>query len=161
VTNNAESGTWLTPTAYQKLANEHEQLTTVGRREIEQRIAEARDHGDLRENAEYDAAKNDQGMMEARIRKIKHILDTAHVSEVEDSGAVAVGTIATVRDEDGDELDFFVAPAENKHPGVILATPDSPLGTALIGAKPGDDVSYEAPGGTFTYTVLSIRVYEG
>ncbi len=161
MTNNSDNGTWLTPAAYQKLQDELEQLTTVGRREIEQRIAEARDHGDIRENAEYDAAKNDQGMMEARIRKIKHLLETAHVAEVEDSGAVTVGTIATVRDEDGDELEFFVAPSENKHPGLILASPTSPLGSALLGAKPGDDVSYEAPGGTFTYHVLSVRVYEG
>ncbi len=161
MTSNNEAATWLTPAAYQKLQDELEQLTTIGRRETEERIAEARSHGDIRENAEYDVAKNDQGLMEARIRKIQHILETAHVEQVEDSGAVAVGTIATVRDDDGDELDIFVAPAENKHPGVILASPDSPLGGALLGAKPGDDVSYEAPGGSFTYHVLSIRVYEG
>ena len=99
--------------------------------------------------------------MEARIRKIQRILETAHVAEVEDSGSVAVGTIATVRDGDGDELEIFVAPSENKHPGLVLASPSSPLGSALLGAKPGDDVSYEAPGGSFTYHVLSVRVYEG
>lgn len=161
MTNNHDATTWLTPAAYQKLQDELEQLTTVGRREIEERIAEARSHGDIRENAEYDVAKNDQGMMEARIRKIQGILETAHVEQVEDSGAVAVGTIATVRDTDGDELEIFVAPTENKHPGLVLASPDSPLGGALLGAAPGDDVSYEAPGGTFTYRVLSVRVYEG
>lgn len=152
--------TWLTPAAYEKLAAEYEHLTTVGRQEASKRIGEARDHGDLRENAEYDAAKQDQGLMEARIRKLRHILDTAEVREVEDSGAVEVGTVATVIDDDGDELEFFVAPAENKAPGMLLASPQSPLGEALIGAKPGDDVSYEAPGGTFTYRVKAVRVYQ-
>lgn len=153
--------TWLTPAAHQKLLDEYEELTTTGRREAEQRISEARDHGDLKENAEYDVAKNDQGLMEARIRQLRHILDTAEVRDVEDSGAVEVGTVATVIDDDGDELEFFVAPAENKAPGLLLASPQSPLGEALLGTKPGDEVSYEAPGGTFTYKIVSVRVYEG
>jgi transcription elongation factor GreA len=156
-----ESKTWLAPAAEQKLREELEHLTTDGRREIEQRISEARDHGDLRENAEYDTAKNDQGMMEARIRQITHILENSEVREVEDDGVVAVGTIVTVRDDDGDEMEFFVAPAENKVSGMLLASPDSPLGGALLGKGPGAEVSYEAPGGTFSYEVLSIRVYEG
>ena len=151
--------TWLTPAAHQKLVDEYEELTTTGRREAEQSIAVARDHGDLKENAEYDVAKNDQGLMEARIRQLRHILDTAEVRDVEDSGAVEIGTVATVIDDDGDELEFFVAPAENKAPGLLLASPQSPLGEALLGAKPGDEVSYEAPGGTFKYRIVSIRVY--
>jgi transcription elongation factor GreA len=153
--------TWLTPAAQSKLREELEHLTTDGRRAIEQRISEARDHGDLRENAEYDTAKNDQGMMEARIRQIKHILENSEVREAEDSGRVEVGTIATVVDSDGDEMDYFIASAENKIPGMILASPTSPVGSALLGASPGDAVSYEAPGGTFKMTVKSVRIYEG
>jgi transcription elongation factor GreA len=152
-------GTWLTPAALAKLQAELAKLTTTGREEIVERIAEARAHGDLKENAEYDTAKNDQGLMEARIRQLEHLIDNAHVTEVDDSGAVAVGTVATVIDDDGDEMEFFVAPAENKTTGILLASPDSPLGAALLGAMPGDDVSYEAPGGSFTYTVKSVRVY--
>ena len=152
---------WLTPAAHQKLVDELEQLTTVGREEVTRRIAEARDHGDLRENAEYDAAKNEQGLMEARIRQITHILENSEVHEIEDSGEVTVGTIATVVDDDGDEMEFFVAPSENKVAGMLLASPTSPLGAALMGARPGDTVSYEAPGGTFTYEVTGVRVYEG
>lgn len=153
--------TWLTPAAHAKLRDELEHLTTDGRRAIEQRISEARDHGDLRENAEYDTAKNDQGLMEARIRQIKHILENSEVREAEDSGKVEVGTIATVVDEDGDEMDYFIASAENKIPGMILASPTSPVGGALLGAAPGDEVSYDAPGGTFKMTVKSVRLYEG
>ena len=153
--------TWLTPAADAKLREELEYLTTDGRRAIEQRISEARDHGDLRENAEYDTAKNDQGLMEARIRQIKHIIENSEVREAEDSGRVEVGTIATVIDDDGDEMDYFIASAENKIPGMILASPTSPVGSALLGASPGDEVSYAAPGGVFKMTVKSIRLFEG
>ena len=153
--------TWLTPAAQTKLVEELQYLTTDGRRAIEQRISEARDHGDLRENAEYDTAKNDQGLMEARIRQLKHIIENSEVREAEDSGRVEVGTVVSVVDDDGDEMDYFIAAAENKVPGMILASPTSPVGAALLGAAPGDEVSYEAPGGTFAMTVKSVRVYEG
>jgi transcription elongation factor GreA len=153
--------TWLTPAAHQKLVDELEQLTTEGRRAVEKRIAEARDHGDLRENAEYDTAKNDQGLMEARIRQIKATLDNAVIREASNDGKVDVGSVVTCIDDDGDEMEFFVAPAENKVAGMLLASPSSPLGGALMGAAPGDKVSYEAPGGIFTYEVKAIRPYEG
>ena len=153
--------TWLTPAAHQKLVDELEHLTTEGRAAIEKRISEARDHGDLRENAEYDTAKNDQGLMEARIRQIKATLDNSEIREAADTGTVDVGSVVTAIDDDGDEMEFFVAPPENKVAGMLLASPSSPLGGALMGAKPGDKVSYEAPGGTFTYEVKSIRPYEG
>ncbi len=157
----ADAGTWLTPAAFEKLKAELEYLTTEGRRKIEERISEARDHGDLRENAEYDTAKNDQGMMEARIRQLKHLLDTAEVRQVEHSDEVQIGSVVTIIDADGDEMDVFVAPAENKAPGMMLASPDSPLGAALLGASEGDQVSYEAPAGTFTLTVVAVRPFEG
>ncbi len=150
-------GTWLTPAALDKLKDELEYLTTTGRDEIVDRIAEARAHGDLSENAEYDTAKNDQGLMEARIRQLKHTIDHAQIIQADDSGMVTVGSVVTVVDTDGDEMDFFVAPAENKIAGMLLASPDSPLGAALMGAKPGDDVTYKAPGGEFTYTVKDVR----
>ncbi len=153
--------TFLTPAAHRKVAEELDQLKTDGRREIEERIAEARSHGDLRENADYDAAKNDQGLMEARIRKLEHLLNTAEVSEVTDTGRVEVGSVVTVVDSDGDELDYFVAPQENKVPGLLLASPTSPLGGAMLGASIGDEVSYEAPAGTFSVTVKAVRPYEG
>ncbi|MEA2058006.1 MAG: transcription elongation factor GreA [Actinomycetota bacterium] len=152
---------WLTPVAQRKLQKELEYLTTEGRINIQQRIAEARDHGDLRENAEYDTAKNDQGLMEAKIRKLKHILDNAEIREVESSGAVEIGTVVTVIDDDEDEMELLVAPAENKATGLLLASPASPLGKALLGARPGDEVSYEAPAGTFTYRIVAVRAYQG
>jgi transcription elongation factor GreA len=153
--------TWLTPAAHRKLQEELEHLTTEGRRHMEERIAEARSHGDIRENADYDAAKNEQGLMEARIRKIRHLLDTAEVREADDGDHVVIGSVVTVKDHDGDEMEFFVAPQENRVPGLLMASPTSPLGAALLGAAIGDTVSYEAPGGTFGVEVLAIRPFEG
>jgi transcription elongation factor GreA len=153
-------GTLLTSAALLKLQDELDYLTTTGRDEIVARIAEARSHGDLKENSEYDTAKNDQGLMEARIRQLQHTIDHAEVLEVGDSDFVMVGSVATVIDDDGDEMEFFIAASENKVPGLLLASPDSPLGAALLGARAGDDVGYDAPGGTFTYHVKAIRPYE-
>lgn len=157
----AIESTFLTPEAFEKLRSELEHLQTEGRAEVEARIAEARSHGDIRENADYDAAKNDQGLMEARIRQLEHILHVAEVREVEHSDSVVVGSIVTVVDSDGDEMEFFVAPAENRQPGILLASPSSPLGAALMGATVGDEVSYEAPGGTFTLQVKAIEPFRG
>jgi transcription elongation factor GreA len=151
--------TFLTPAALEKLSDELEQLKTVGRREIEERIAEARSHGDLRENADYDAAKNDQGMMEARIRKLEHVINNAEVREVEDTGIVEIGCVVTVVDADGDEMEYFVASQENKVAGLTLASPESPLGAALLGRSIEDEVQYEAPVGTMKVKVKAVRPY--
>lgn len=155
----SEQKTFLTPEAFQRLREELEQLKVDGRREIEERIAEARSHGDLRENADYDAAKNDQGLMESRIRKLEHLINNSEVRKVNASDEVEIGSVATVVDSDGDEMNYFVAPQENKVAGLLLASPTSPLGSALLGAKVGDLVSYDAPAGTFTVTVTDVRPY--
>ena len=157
----ADDTNFLTPETHAKLKAELEELTTEGRAHIEERIQTAREHGDLRENADYDAAKNDQGMMEARIRQIKHILETSEVREVEDTDHVVVGSVVTVIDDDGDEMQYFVAPPENKQPGMLLASPSGPLGGALLGSSVGDEVTYEAPAGMFTVEVVKIEPFRG
>jgi transcription elongation factor GreA len=152
---------FLTPAARDRLAEELESLKTLGRREMEEKIAEARSHGDLRENADYDAAKNAQGMMEARIRKLEHVLQTSEIRVVSSTTVVEIGCVVTVVDSGGEELDYFVAPPENKIPDLLLASPSSPLGAALLGASIGDEVSYQAPAGTFSLTITSVRPYDG
>lgn len=156
-----EQSVFLTPEAHAKLEAEFEELTTTGRAEIEARIQEAREHGDVRENADYDAAKNDQGLMEARIRQISQILHVAEVGEVSDSDEVVVGSLVTVIDRDGDETEYFVATPENKVPGYVLASPSGPMGAALLGARIGDKVAYQAPAGNFSVTVTGIRPFRG
>lgn len=151
---------FLTPAAKARLDEELQELLTNGRANIEARIAEARSHGDLKENADYDAAKNEQGLMEARIRQLKHILENSEVRESLSTDIVEIGSVVVVTDDDGDELEYFVAPPENKAPGILLASPASPLGIALIGAGVGDTVTYEAPGGAFAVTIKSVRPFE-
>ena len=157
------SNAWLTAEAYYKLQEEYDTLTTDGRLRIADRLAEARAHGDIRENADYDAAKTEQGLMEARIRKLRHLLDNSVVgekgNEEDDDGTVRIGSVVTLRDEFGDEDEYFVAIPENKVRGYLLASPAGPLGTALIGASVGDEVSYEAPGGRFSVEVIAVRSY--
>ena len=155
-----EDTIWLTPAAHQKLSDELEELTTTGRRFIEEKIAEARSHGDLRENADYDAAKNEQGLMEARIRQIKHTLENSVVQEASDSGKVEVGTLVEVAN-DTMTLKLLVASKENKVAGIQTTPPESPLAQALMGSAVGDKVTYEAPGGTFTYEVKSVEPWDG
>ena len=98
--------------------------------------------------------------MEARIRQIRQILDHAEVKDAGVTDEAAVGSLVTVVDEDGDETEYLIATPENKTPGVFLASPSGPLGAALIGARIGDEVSYEAPGGTFSVTVEAIRPFD-
>lgn len=151
--------TWLTPAAHEKLIAELEQLKTEGRRQIETRLAEARSHGDLRENGDYDAAKNDQGLMEARIRQLQALVDTAEVREAADDGVVGIGSIVTVMDEDGDEMEYFLANRANKVPGYILTSPESPLGKELLNKKVGDRVSYEVNDRSFTVEIRGVRPF--
>ncbi len=158
-----DSPTWLTDAAYRKLQEEYDTLTTEGRIRIADRLAEARAHGDIRENADYDAAKTEQGLMEARIRKLRHLLDNSVVGEVggeQDSNTVQIGSLVTLRDEFGDE-EYLVAAPENRIRGFSLASPAGPLGAALLGASNGDKVTYEAPGGTFEVEIIGIRAFEG
>ncbi len=150
---------WLTPEAHRKLVEELEEMTTTGRRYIEEKIAEARSHGDLKENADYDAAKNEQGLMEARIRLIKHNLDNAVVREAADTGRVEIGSLVEISSESG-TMKLLVASKENKVDGIQTTPPESPLAKAILGAEVGETVSYDAPGGTFTYTVDSIEPWD-
>ncbi len=152
---------WLTPAAHRRLLDELEYLEGEGRLLASERIAEARSHGDIRENADYDAAKNEQGMMEARILKVRQIIDHAEVREVGATDKVEIGSLVMVVDEDGDETEYLIATPENKIPGVFLASPGGPLGAALMGAAVGDEVSYAAPGGVFTVVIAGIRPFDG
>ena len=149
--------TWLSQAAYDRLSEELEYLKTEGREEASKAIEVARGHGDLSENAEYDSAKDEQGKMEARIRQLEDMLRHAQVGEAPAGEAVEAGVIVTITDADGDEVEFLLGSREDRVTGLSVVSAQSPLGKALIGAKVGDDVSYEAPAGTFTVKVKGIR----
>jgi transcription elongation factor GreA len=150
----------LTLDAYIRLRKELEQLETEGREHIAERLLRAREHGDIRENADYDAAKNDQGLMEARIRDLQHKLRDPEILEAASGEEVDAGTVVTLRPIEDDPEDETYLVAHSTHelaPGVRTITVTSPLGSALVGKRTGDRVTYEAPGGTFAYEVVSVE----
>src|SRR5512139_1600334 len=149
----------LTLDAYVRLKAELEELKTEGRTHIAERIKAAREFGDIMENAEYDAAKNEQGLMEARIRNLERMLRDPDIVETPPaSEVVAAGMLVTLRpldeDEPEDETYLLAEHAEEKAPGVRTITTTSPLGSTLVGRRLDDEVAYEAPGGTFHYLIV-------
>jgi transcription elongation factor GreA len=153
----------LTLEAYVRLRKELEYLETEGRRKMAERLLHAREFGDIMENAEYDAAKNEQALMEARIRDLQYKLKDPEIVEATDGDEVAPGMLVTLRpldEADPEEETYLLAhSAEERAPGVRTVTTSSPLGSALVGRRVGDRVSYEAPGGVFTYEVVSCSPY--
>src|SRR6266511_1017171 len=157
-----EPSAHLTLDAYVRLRKELEQHRTEGRRKVAERLLHARELGDIRENAEYDAAKNEQGLMEARIRELEHMLKDPEIIEVGETDEVGPGILVQLRPlDDGADEDvetYLVALSrEEKAPGVRTVTSDSPLGSVLLGKRVGDRVTYEAPGGTFAYEVVGFE----
>lgn len=156
-----ESTATLTLDAYNRLKAELDELRSEGRRHIAERLKAAREHGDIRENAEYDAAKNEQALMEARIRTLERMLRDPNITEAPvASDVVTAGMLVVLRpleDDPEDETYLLAESAEERHPGVRTITTTSPLGSAVVGARADDEVSYEAPGGTFRYRVVGFR----
>ncbi len=150
----------LSQDAHDRLTAELEDLRTRGRIEMADRIERAREHGDLKENAEYHAAKEEKAKMEARIAQLFGILEDAVIVEIGgDSDEVRIGTIVTLRYEgdDEDEVEkYLVGSIEEASEGVTVISPTSALGEALIGAKAGDSVTYDAPNGSLTVIVVSL-----
>jgi transcription elongation factor GreA len=149
--------TWLSQEAFDRLTVELEELTTVGRPKISAEIETAREHGDLRENAEYHAAKDEQGRMEARIRQLQALLRDARIGEPQDTDEVRQGLVV-VLDIAGDEETYLVGSREDEHPELDILSASSPMGEAVLGAKVGDEVSFDTPtGATLAVTVQAIR----
>lgn len=150
--------TWLSQQAYDRLRDELETLKTEGRERISAEIEEARAHGDLRENAEYHAAKDEQGKMEARIRQLEELMRTAMIGQPTDADEVRPG-LKVVLDVDGDEETYLVGSREDEHDELEILSAQSPMGQAVLGAKVGDTVSFETPAGaTIGVTVRAIEV---
>jgi transcription elongation factor GreA len=141
--------TWLTQEAYDRLKAELDHLAGPGRIEIAQKIEAARQEGDLRENGGYHAAKDQQGMQEARIRQLIHVLETARVGEPQRTeGVVGPGMTVTVRFEgDDEEVTFLLASREESGAPIDVYSPKSPLGSAINGKKVGETATYTLPNG--------------
>ena len=141
--------TVLTPQGYEKLMGEIEHLRTTKRREVAERIKEAREFGDISENAEYDHAKNEQAMLEARIAQVEERLRSATVVDAKDvsTDVVQVGSIVNVKDEESGKTHKFtiVGSPEAKPPERLSY--ESPVGKALLGHKRNDVVDVPLPNG--------------
>lgn len=142
----------LSRAAYDRLKAEFDDLTTRGRIEVAEKIERAREEGDLRENAGYHAAKDEQGHMEGRIRQLEHMLENAEI--VDDQHVYTI-----VYDGDSDDMAerYVVGHVEEVVDGAEVISSSSPLGAALQGASAGQSVTYEAPNGSLTVRVLKVE----
>lgn len=150
----------LSRAAYERLQAELHDLTTRGRIELAHKIEAARLLGDLSENGDYHAAKDEQGHMEGRIRQLEHLVENAEIIEVGDDGVVSAGSIVTIVYEGDDESmaeRYLVGHLEERHADLEVMSPHSPLGSALIGASEETWVEYEAPNGKLRVRVIRVE----
>jgi transcription elongation factor GreA len=145
----------LTATQRDALAAELAELEGPKRTAAVHAIKPAREHGDLSENFEYHAAKNEQGLLEARIRTLRSRLDNSVLVDESEltNDEVGVGSMVAIEDENGDRMDLEISSVG----GGGTISPDSPLGRALVGHRKGDAVEVEAPSGSWTARIVSIR----
>lgn len=150
--------TWLSQEAHDRLKAELDELKGTGRREVSAEIEEARAHGDLKENAEYHAAKDKQGHMEARIRQLEELLRNAQIGSppAADGDTVAPGLVV-VLEIDGDDEVYLVGSREDSHPDHDILSAESPMGRAVIGADVGSTVQAETPGGVLDITIKKVQ----
>jgi transcription elongation factor GreA len=152
--------TFLTRDGYRKLQEELDYLRVYKRQEIADRLHDAMDGGELIENAEYEAAKNEQAFMEGRIKELEIVLATARVIDetvVHQAGeAVQVGSTVTLQEEGADPEVYTIVGAAEANPASGRISNESPLGKALLNHKVGDRVQVDAPAGAFVVTLLKV-----
>jgi transcription elongation factor GreA len=146
----------LSQAAFDRLRTELDDLTTRGRIDIARKIEAARELGDLSENGDYHAAKEEQGKMEGRIIHLSRMVKNAEIVEGGDSdGAVVAGSVVAIRYAGDDEVErYLLGSIEEQHDDLDVISPGSPLGVALVGHTAGDTVSYETPTGA----VLEVEI---
>lgn len=154
--------TWLTQTQYDALSEELRQRTEEERPRIARLIDAARQEGDLSENGGYQAAREEQSLNETRILQLEDLLHDAVVGNVSDSGKVEPGTVVTA-EIGGQKQEFLLGSRDaGEGLGIRVYSPSAPLGQAILGAKAGDKVEYEAPNGsTIEVKILEVKPYTG
>ena len=150
----------MTKSGYAAVEAELEQLKTVKRKEVAEKIKVARGYGDLSENSEYDEAKNEQGKLYSRIAELEEILQ--HVVIVDESNAptnmVTIGCKVTVADKNGNTMPAYrIVGSQESDPMHGIISEESPFGKALMGTKAGDEITVEAPRGVIHYRVDTIE----
>lgn len=151
---------YLTRDGRDLLQAELDHLLRVTRMEIASRIQQAKDLGDLSENAEYEAAKNEQAFVEGRIREVQHQLSNAQIIQEAADGEtqeVRIGSSVTVREEDGEEYTYTIVGSAEARPSNGRISNESPVGAALLGKRPRQKVVAQTPSGPLKMTVVKIR----
>ncbi len=153
----------ITSEGYEQLKAELEHLRTVRRREISEKIRVARGFGDLSENSEYDEAKNEQALVEAKIYALEEQLKKAQLIKKDQisTEVVSIGTTVTILDVEFDERTTYriASPLESRRSDMETITDESPVGKALLGHKAGDEVTVTVPSGsTVQYKILEISL---
>jgi transcription elongation factor GreA len=147
----------LTKDGIAKLERELEELRTVRRGEVAERIKYAKDFGDISENAEYEDAKNEQGMVEGRILVLENMLrNVVVIEEGSDGGIISLGSSVEVKDEFGKQTFTIVGPAEADVASGRISL-ESPVGKALLGHKVGDEVEVQSPGGARKVRIVGVN----
>jgi transcription elongation factor GreA len=150
--------TFLTREGFQKLQDELEQLRTTKRQEIANRLREAMEGGELIENAEYEAAKNEQAFIEGRIKELEILLASARViEELPKAEQVQVGSKVSIKEEDSKPEDYEIVGAAEANPKDGRISNESPLGKALLGHKAGERVEVDAPDGKFIVQIVKVK----
>ncbi|NLC77571.1 MAG: transcription elongation factor GreA [Clostridia bacterium] len=155
----AENEVILTPEGLKRLEEELENLKTVRRREVAERIKQAIEFGDISENSEYEDAKNEQAFIEGRILTLEKKLRNARVLEDSEvaTDVVSLGSRVLLKDiEFGDELEYCLVGSVEADPAAYKISNESPVGKAIMGAKTGDIVEVNVPAGVLKYQVLKI-----
>lgn len=155
----SRGGSYLTHEGYEKLRKELEYLKTVRRKELSKAIGEARSHGDISENAEYDAAKESQGLNEKKIAELEAKLASAQIIDNEQmsSDEVLIGANVKLKDlKSGQELEYMLVAEEEADYDQNKISVSSPVGSALVNHKVGDAVEINVPAGILKYKILKI-----
>ena len=150
----------LTAEGHEKLKEEIEHLSTIKRREVAERIKQAREFGDITENSEYDDAKNEQAMLEHRIATLEERLASARVVNKKEipTGVVAVGTKVRLRDVDaGETIEYHIVGSAEANPSENKLSNESPVGKAIMGHKKGETVEVAAPRGSLKFKIMDIK----
>jgi transcription elongation factor GreA len=153
------NSTQLSAGAHERLVAELEHRTGALRREISERIERARELGDLKENADYDAAKNEQGLNEARVRQLEAMLRDVEIVEGGDGDIVEAGVLVEIRVAgDDDTQTYLIGSIEERHDVHDVLSTSAPMGQALLGHRAGETVSYETPRGkSLDVEIVAIR----
>lgn len=148
---------YLTHEGFERLQKELDYLRTVKRNEVADRLRDALEDGELIENAELEAAKNEQSFVEGRIKELEILLSNAHlIEENHVSDVIQVGSRVTVQEEGYDQEEYVIVGAAEADPRLGRISNESPLGKALLNHKPGDTVKVEAPGGEFEIAIIAV-----